>query len=94
MDQEEDEEDAVLPPPTSPASAAQREAVGQTHPGLRRENNEDAFAVHPGLGLFVVADAQGPGEVAGAGGDGPEADGTVGGGGGERAAVGAAITSR
>lgn len=29
---------------------------GQTHPGLVRDNNEDAFASRPDFGLYVVAD--------------------------------------
>ncbi len=43
------------------------EAVGLTHPGRRRNNNEDAFAVHPDLGFLMVADGMGghaAGEVA------------------------------
>jgi serine/threonine protein phosphatase PrpC len=32
------------------------EAAGTTHPGRRRTGNEDAFAVLPELGLFMVAD--------------------------------------
>ena len=38
-----------------------------THPGLRREGNEDAYCVRADLGLFVVADGMGghaAGEVA------------------------------
>ena len=38
-----------------------------SHPGLRREDNEDAYAVRPDLGLYVVADGMGghaAGEVA------------------------------
>lgn len=42
-------------------------AVGATHPGLRRVENEDALAVEPSLGLVVVADgvsASGGGGIA------------------------------
>lgn len=38
-----------------------------SHPGLRREENEDAYCVRPDLGLYVVADGMGghaAGEVA------------------------------
>ncbi len=38
-----------------------------SHAGVRRENNEDSYGVHPELGLFVVADGVGgyeAGEVA------------------------------
>ena len=38
-----------------------------SHPGLRREDNEDAYCVRPDLGLFMVADGMGghaAGEVA------------------------------
>jgi PPM family protein phosphatase len=38
-----------------------------SHPGLRREENEDAYCVRPDLGLFLVADGMGghaAGEVA------------------------------
>lgn len=38
-----------------------------THPGLVRENNEDAYLADPTLGLFVVADGMGghqAGEIA------------------------------
>jgi protein phosphatase len=51
----------------SPPSPQRLDVVGQTHPGLRRETNEDAYAVHPDLGLLVVADGMGghaAGEVA------------------------------
>ena len=43
------------------------EAAGLTHPGWRRDRNEDDLAVHPELGLFIVADGMGghaAGEVA------------------------------
>jgi PPM family protein phosphatase len=43
------------------------EAAGQTHPGLHRAENEDAFAVLPDAGLLIVADGLGghpAGEVA------------------------------
>jgi serine/threonine protein phosphatase PrpC len=43
------------------------DAVGLSHPGLSRPTNEDAYAVRPDLGLFVVADGMGgaaAGEVA------------------------------
>ena len=42
-------------------------AAGATDPGLQRSDNEDAFLVDPGLGLFVLADGMGgpeAGEVA------------------------------
>ena len=38
-----------------------------SHPGLRREENEDAYCVRPDLGLYMVADGMGghaAGEVA------------------------------
>lgn len=34
-------------------------AVGLTDVGLQRDHNEDAFAVEPGFGLFIVADGMG-----------------------------------
>ncbi|MGE3344654.1 MAG: PP2C family serine/threonine-protein phosphatase [Vicinamibacterales bacterium] len=42
-------------------------AAAVTHPGLRRESNEDAFRARPDIGLFIVADGMGgheAGEVA------------------------------
>jgi protein phosphatase len=42
-------------------------SLALTHPGLRRESNEDSFAARPGLGLWVVCDGMGghaAGEVA------------------------------
>jgi protein phosphatase len=47
--------------------AAQIHYVGETDVGLKRQNNEDALAVRPDLGLCVVADGMGgaaAGEVA------------------------------
>ena len=41
--------------------------AASTHPGVRRENNEDSYRASPDLGLFVVADGVGgyeAGEVA------------------------------
>ena len=35
-----------------------------SHPGLRRQENEDAHCIRPDLGLYVVADGMG-GHVAG-----------------------------
>jgi protein phosphatase len=38
-----------------------------SHPGLRREENEDSFCVRPDIGLYLVADGMGghaAGEVA------------------------------
>src|ERR1700679_2629575 len=52
------------PRPPRPRSM---DAVGLSHPGLSRPTNEDAYAVRPDLGLFVVADGMGgaaAGEVA------------------------------
>jgi len=43
------------------------EAAGRSHPGLCRRGNEDAFAIHAGAGLLMVADGLGghlAGEVA------------------------------
>ena len=40
---------------------------GDTHPGMVRENNEDAYGIFPELSLYVVADGLGGhagGEVA------------------------------
>lgn len=42
-------------------------AAGLTHPGMRREQNEDCYCLRPDIGLFVVADGMGghaAGEVA------------------------------
>jgi serine/threonine protein phosphatase PrpC len=42
-------------------------SYGKTDPGLKRSNNEDAFVVDAGLGLFAVADGMGgaaSGEIA------------------------------
>jgi serine/threonine protein phosphatase PrpC len=42
-------------------------AAVSTHPGLRRDGNEDAYCVRPDLGLYLVADGMGghaAGEVA------------------------------
>jgi protein phosphatase len=42
-------------------------SAAASHPGLRREENEDAYCVRPDLGLFLVADGMGghaAGEVA------------------------------
>jgi serine/threonine protein phosphatase PrpC len=42
-------------------------AAASTHPGLRRDGNEDAYCLRPDLGLYVVADGMGghsAGEVA------------------------------
>lgn len=52
--------------PDKPPAAALEHAA-ETHPGLRRPHNEDAFGANPELGLFVVADGMGgheAGEVA------------------------------
>src|SRR4051812_27274851 len=43
------------------------ESAAASHPGLRREQNEDAYCVRPDLGLYIVADGMGghaAGEVA------------------------------
>jgi protein phosphatase len=32
---------------------------GATHPGRQRENNEDAFCIHPSLGAAILADGMG-----------------------------------
>jgi len=54
-------------PPQPTSRPLHLEAVGHTHPGWRRAQNEDELAVHPDLGLFIVADGMGghaAGEIA------------------------------
>lgn len=62
LDDTLDRGDLVCPRP-----AARFEAAGVTHPGLIRENNEDAYGIFGELGLCAVADGLGGragGEVA------------------------------
>ena len=42
-------------------------SAAASHPGLRREDNEDSYCMRPDLGLFLVADGMGghaAGEIA------------------------------
>jgi protein phosphatase len=60
---EVDDEDA----PTGPNALILVNAVGRTDPGLKREHNEDAYAILEDHHLFVIADGMGrhaAGEVA------------------------------
>jgi protein phosphatase len=61
VDVEEEEE------PTGPSALILVTAVGRTDPGLKRKNNEDAYAILEDHHLFVIADGMGrhaAGEVA------------------------------
>ena len=48
-------------------TATNKSAYGVTDVGLQRDSNQDSFLVHPGMGIYIVADGMGghnAGEVA------------------------------